>query len=104
MIAQNVDGGNAGRPVRLREIVGSVSGGGEISVPSYSEGTVTGLSRPGYDRPRQGCDPLRGRLGLPPERHRTGRRGRVERYLKHGLAVLVATSWGIRGRSFIWTS
>ena len=25
---------------------------------------------------------------------------RVERYLKHGLAVLVAASWGIKGRSF----
>ncbi len=32
------------------------------------------------------------------------RRGRVDLYLKHGLAVLVAASWGIRGQSFARTS
>ena len=35
-------------------------------------------------------DSPRYNLGLS---NRTGREGRVERYLKHGLAVLVALSW-----------
>ena len=30
----------------------------------------------------------------------TGRRGRIDLHQQHGLAVLIAVSWGTKGRSF----